>query len=121
MKAPATLTDEALINIRPFPEASADGPVPEGMYILQRMPTGVIKPDAFVQGSREHLLKVTDRIKAIYGRGAPSVCSDWVSFMSQAPDTDDVQDWLKTNQFRVPLFDIAFSGLSCCFNVLLMQ
>jgi hypothetical protein len=63
------------------------------------MPSGVIRPDAFVQGSCEHLLKVTDRIKAIYGRGAPSVCSDWVSFMSQAPDTDDVQEWLKQINF----------------------
>ena len=85
------------VTVSSFPSAKSgeDGnPArPEGMYILQELPTkDAIQPTGFKAGSRAELENTIRKVKTTL----PS-CSqlDWEEFCKLAPKTDDVNDYLK--------------------------
>ena len=49
-----------------FPEADSTRNLPEGMYLLQRFPQDVLRPEPFVQGSRSSLEATFKRIQSHY-------------------------------------------------------
>jgi hypothetical protein len=98
--------DDHLINIRPMPEADPGKGTPEGMYILQRLPEGTIKPMPFVEGARRSLEKLCSDMDKSFRRMSPEAANEWQSFLAEAPDTDDANDWVARHPLLVPLSDI---------------
>ena len=104
------VTVDKLINIAPLPKADPATGVPEGMYLLQRLPVGIIKPVPFYQGARGDLEKLVKTMQQTYSRVSPQVVDQWTAFLAEAPDTDDAEDWVARHPLRIPLLNSLFSG-----------
>ena len=90
---------------------------PGGMYLLQRLPEGVPKPEGFVQGSRAMLEEVTTKMIATYQSDAgKSVVEEWVNFRDNiAPQSDSVTEHIKLHpeHWHIPLREQLFGGAAC--------
>lgn len=80
-----------------FPSAKSgeDGKVarPEGMYILQELPTmDAIQPTGFKTGSRAELEATIRKVNMTLPLGSQL---EWVEFCKSAPKNDDVNEYLK--------------------------
>ena len=78
--------------------------------MLQRLPVGLIKPVPFYPGSRSELERLVKHMQQTYSRVSPQVADQWTSFLAEAPDTDDAEDWVARHPLRIPLFNLLFSG-----------
>ena len=90
---------------------------PSGMYLLQSLPTGVPKPEAFIQGSRAMLEQVTKKIEETYhSEENRSVSDEWVTFRDEiAPQSDLVEEHITAHpeHWRIPLRNELFDGVAC--------
>ena len=111
------MIDETLKNIRPFPPADSDAGTPEGMYILQEMPHGVIFPDEFEPGSSKHIESLVERMDRMYKETCPEIVNEWREFLAETPGTDDVFKVIEDKPLVVPLFDVVFSGTPVSANM----
>jgi len=85
------------VIVSSFPSAKSgdDGTParPEGMYILQELPTkDAIQPTGFKAGSRAELESTIRKVKTTL-----PLCTQlqWEEFCKSAPKNDDVNDYLK--------------------------
>lgn len=105
--------DDELVDIPNFPQADPARKIPEGMYILKSMPTGSIKPEGFVEGSREKLINVARKLQSTFQSSAPKVVEEWINFRDNiAPQSDDVLEYEVNHSLYLPLKDSLFSNCS---------
>ena len=109
----------ALVPLEPFEVTVHSHPLPSeerpsgGLYVLQRLPSKPIRPAPFIIGSSKYLSEVMAKVKSQYGLNNPHIVEQWEEWCSQAPDTDDVQEYINSHplQYRVPFHDLLFGGL----------
>jgi hypothetical protein len=109
-----------------FPKETATAPA--GMFILQRLPFAEIKPDDFVEGSKDQLDQIVNRVVKHYSPivrtnvqpmqpqvGNPirlygdPIVAEWLDFAENiAPKSDDPEEYCQTAAFHVPLRDVLF-------------
>jgi hypothetical protein len=70
--------------------------------ILRSFPTGNLSPQPFVEGSREKLEKVAAAAKSKLGNDFPGVVHQWDEFLAKAPQSDDVEEYIRENPLYVP-------------------
>jgi hypothetical protein len=111
------------VSVKWFPEATESEPA--GMYLLQRLPTGILKAESFVEGSRKELERVVSRIQSHYaptkhGVGAlpdvgnmchgDPIVAEWFDFAANiAPLTDDVDEYCQHEPLYIPFLQELFS------------
>ena len=95
------------------------------MYLLQRMPTGEIRPEAFVENSRAELDRIVKRVQHQFTPGhnrvglpptANNLChgdaivADWINFaMNIAPAIDDANKYCELVPLYIPLLQELFT------------
>jgi hypothetical protein len=105
-EARCRMIDDCLQNIRDMPEADPANNIPEGMYILKHFPTGEILPEAFEEGSRIHLEKLTAKMVKSYSVNCPPIAEEWKDFCENiAPQSDDVNEYVKEHPLIIPFKD----------------
>ena len=70
--------------------------------ILTDYPSGKIYPQQFVQGSRQELEAVAHLVKRKLGKDFPGVVPEWEAFLNEAPQSDDVDEYVKHNPLYIP-------------------
>ena len=110
-----------------FPAATDNQP--EGLYLLQSIPTGVILPEPFIDGSRK---VIDDVVKKVISTFLPKenihavntdesknnknychkVVTQWMHFSDNiAPQSDCVNEYCTLKPLRIPLFKELFSDI----------
>lgn len=88
---------------------------------LFKLPSGNLRPQPFVEGSRLIFEKVAAAVKAKHGLDFPGVVLSWNSFLANAPQTDVAEDYVQVHPLYIPfkekLFGISTSSTAysnCC-------
>lgn len=83
-------------HVRTYPEEQSERGIPEGMYILQRLPPQdrILHVVPLLQGSRALLDEVLTDIKKTYNQFQPQVVEAWRAWDDTlAPASDDVDQY----------------------------
>lgn len=81
-----------------------------GMYTLQSVPWGDIGPASFVPGSRAIAETTVREFRSAFP-GKSDAIQDWMKFLHDAPENDDVWDYVRREGgFHVPLYDRLFKS-----------
>lgn len=62
--------------------------------ILTSCPTGVLKPQPFIEGSRAKIEKTAASVISKFGAEMEGVVQSWRSFLAEAPENDNVWDYI---------------------------
>ncbi len=76
--------------------------------ILKDFPTGEIKAQEFEPGSRQALEEVAAAVRKKYGKDFPGVVTAWEEFLNEAPQSDDVEEYLEDHPLYIPFKKILF-------------
>ena len=111
------------VHVQWFPEAT--NTEPSGMYLLQRIPTGVIEPEEFIENSRAELERVVGRIQHHYAPsnnnvGVPPevnrtchgdpIVAEWIDFATNiAPLSDSVEEYCSIVPLHIPFLKELFN------------
>ena len=117
------------VQVQWFPEATETAPA--GMYLLQSIPTGEIKPEAFIEKSRAELDRIVSRVQHQFTPGhnrvgvpptANNLChgdaivAEWIDFATNiAPASDDADEYCTLIPLYIPLLHELFT----CDNVVI--
>ena len=110
-------------SVRWFPQASTTAP--EGMYLLQSLPTGNILPEAFIPDSRKIVDDVVKKVTSTYTPGATNranpeskrnychkIVDEWQDFArSIAPASNCAAEYCVTHPLYIPLFKELFGSI----------
>ena len=77
--------------------------------ILKCMPYGNLLPQLFVPGARAHMESVAAAVKLKYGLDFPGAAAQWTEFLLNAPQSDNVYDYLCDHPLYVPFKEELFS------------
>ena len=70
--------------------------------VLFDFPSGKIEAQPFLPGSRQALEEVAEAVRKKYGKDFPGAVIAWEEFLDKAPQTDDVEEYLKNNALYIP-------------------
>ena len=88
---------------------------PAGMYILQNgIPIGKPRPAPFIEGSRAALIETVEKMKNVFEKTNQSAVNEWQEWAKLAPQSDNVDDYVKNHPLDLPL-QFMYEGL---FNFL---
>lgn len=76
--------------------------------ILTDFPTGVLSPQPFEQGSRNDLESVANKVRERYGKDFPGAVEKWEEFLAEAPQSDDVEEYVAKNPLYIPFKELLF-------------
>jgi hypothetical protein len=76
--------------------------------ILTGFPSGTLSPQPFEQGSREDLEKVANKVREKYGKDFPGAVESWDNFLRDAPQSDDVEDYVAKFPLYIPFKELLF-------------
>jgi hypothetical protein len=71
--------------------------------VLRCYPTGKFSPQPFVEGSREQLEKVAAAVRQKYGLSFPGAVEGWRHFLDEAPQSDNVEEYIAKHPLYIPL------------------
>ena len=97
---------------RAQPEPTPQNNMVEGLYCLQSIPTGTLKPVPFEPDGRKLLDVVFKRVQDVWGDTQPDVIKDWQNWVDNVvPQSDDVTEFIaaKPHEYRIPLLDSLFA------------
>jgi hypothetical protein len=105
------------VDIKTFPEADPKTGAPAGFSVLKSVPTGILEPAQFVQGSKAMLDAVYLSIVRHFKITKPLVVQDWKDWIdNEAPKSDDSGEYCATHPLQIPfeneLFGIANNNLN---------
>jgi len=97
--------------------AASTGQV-EGLYLLEKFPTGQIKPDGFVKDSRELLDSCLAKVRSTFGMfkvdenpNSVNTVVEWNDFSANiAPQSNNVQEYCLSHPLYIPFEDILFGA-----------
>ncbi len=82
--------------------------------VLKSFPSGLLKPQEFVEGSFKSIQKTAGLVKQRFGGNMPGVAYQWDQFLLSAPKSDNVYDFVKDHPLYIPfkkeLFQIDEEG-----------
>ena len=94
-----------------FPQKDeASGIDVDGMYILQQLPTQLPKPMPFVENSLYDLEEICKEIQVKFGVNYGKTVTAWEEFAKSAPNTNDVDSYVREHPLHIPFADILFGG-----------
>lgn len=71
--------------------------------VLTDFPSGKISAQPFIEGSRSKLEDVARAVRKKFGKDFPGVVVEWEDeFLREAPQSDDVEEYLKENPLYIP-------------------
>ena len=76
--------------------------------ILTGFPTGKLSPQPFEQGSREDLERVANAVREKYGKDFPGAVEAWDNFLREAPQSDDVEEYVAQYPLYIPFKEVLF-------------
>jgi len=76
--------------------------------ILTGFPTGKLSPQPFEQGSREDLERVASAVRDKYGKDFPGAVEGWDNFLRDAPQSDNVEDYVAKCPLYIPFKELLF-------------
>lgn len=78
---------------------------------MENRPTGTLRPESFVEGSRDQLERITEKLVSTFKNTLPNIAAEWIDFRDNiAPQSDDVDEWCSRNELHVPFYDILFGN-----------
>ena len=90
-------------EVKYLPKANPEkGRTEDGMYLLYGLPINQLMPMPFIHGSRETLEKVARSVKKSVAKN-PVIIDEWDIFLSEAPLTDNVLDYVRDHPLHIPL------------------
>jgi hypothetical protein len=106
---------QALFFATLVPELLADWAAVNGLsrlsdYILKSIPEGISGPAPFVKDSHLALNHVMQGIRQYIGVYAPHVVTEWEEWIKDCPNTDDVNEYIKSFPLKIPLQNSLFAS-----------
>ena len=111
------------VQVRCIPAASESEPA--GMYLLQRIPEGEIRPETFVDNARAELDRIVSRVQHQFTPGhtrlgvpptvnnlchGDAIVAEWIDFATNiAPVTDDANEYCTLSPLYIPLLKELFT------------
>jgi hypothetical protein len=94
--------------------------MPGGMYLLFHLPTELLRPAPFIQGSYLTLMEVYTKVKTAWTSSSgiyDKYLDDWESFVNICPKSDDVEEFVKKNPnlYHIPFKSKLFKGKNILF------
>ena len=92
------------IDVTTYPLEDKEAGTPAGLSLLQSLPSGTLKPAAFVQGSTAVLRGVLISIEKHFKVRKPHIVKDWKQWISTvAPASDDAGEYILKHPLYIPL------------------
>lgn len=76
--------------------------------ILTSFPNGLIPPQPFIDGSRQNLENVEEAVRHRLGLSFPGAVLAWQEFLRQAPQSDDVHQYIVDHPLYIPFKEELF-------------
>lgn len=83
-----------------------------GILRCYPLPTDKFSPQAFVEGSREDLVRVADAVRLKYGLSFPGAVQGWQNFLNDAPQSDDAEEHIARHPLHIPFKEDLFGMTS---------
>jgi hypothetical protein len=77
--------------------------------ILTDYPSGKLKPQPFVQGSRKEMEEVARLVRRKFGKDFPGVVRDWEEFLNEAPQSDNAEEYVEAYPLYIPFKKLLFN------------
>ena len=92
------------VDVTTYPLEDKEAGTPAGLSLLHSLPTGKLKPAAFVQGSTAVLKGVLSSIEKHFKVRKPLIVKDWKQWVSTfAPESDDAGEYIVNHPLEIPL------------------